>query len=104
LYAVDGAFEVRLLEASTITRVAVCRDGRYAREIARQWRTRPPVVTVRTLCPRCLASDTRPGPRTDGFVYLRCNACRAVWRMAERRGKERIAAERASAGRNGSFA
>jgi hypothetical protein len=93
MYVIDGAFEVRLLEESMVMGLAVCRDGRHARETAREWLTRPPHPMAKTPCPRCAANDTRPSTRTEGFVYLRCIACHAVWRIPERRASDRVKAE-----------
>jgi hypothetical protein len=99
-YVIDGRIEVRLIEDSTVTNVAVCRDAVQAEETARRWLARPAVAIAHTPCPRCKALETRPSNHTEGFVYLRCNACREVWRMPERRARERVAAERASARRH----
>lgn len=99
LYVIDNTFEVRLLEQSNVVSVAVCRDRTHADQTARHWLTRPPRATAQTVCPRCQATSTRPDNHTPGYVYLRCNACRALWRIAERRGAERVAAEGAFARR-----
>ena len=93
LYVADGIFEVRLLEAAKITRVATCRDEGHASQTAREWLARRPDAAAQTQCPRCEAARTRIGNRTPDFVYLRCEACRGVWRIPERRTSQRIITE-----------
>jgi hypothetical protein len=93
LYVTGGAYEVRLLDEASVVSVAVCRDGTDAYNTARKWRARPPSGVARTPCPRCTAAQALLGSRTQGFAYLRCNGCREVWRIPERRSSERLAAE-----------
>jgi hypothetical protein len=99
LYVTDGAFEVRLLEAAKVTRVATCRDEGHAFQTAREWLARRPRGAAPTHCPRCDGAQTSFGNRTEGFVYLRCEECRGVWRIPERRATERFVADATFAGR-----
>lgn len=99
LFTAGGGFEVRLVEGSQVTRVATCRDAGHAFQTAREWLARRPGAAAQTRCPRCDAERTRPGNLSLGYVYLRCDECRAVWRIAERRQSERINAEGAFARR-----
>ncbi len=99
MYVIDGAFEVRLLDDSRVVSVSVCRDAGHAGETAREWLVYPPRVTAQTPCPRCKAISARPSNHAQGFVYLRCIACRAVWRIPERRAGDRVSAEGAFARR-----